>query len=367
MASFVRQRIRRLTKLTRGVGFFPANHSLLVSLCMNGRISGSELATVRSTTVLHILRFLCCARRPIRFRSNISNTGWALRNISYYPTVTMSALPADWFPWEISVSDDPVAPRQGTKCHLEILYDYSPRLDLGSNDMVMPYGIHPVHLHTTGLDGLTSQLPVLRRTNRSQKMLFAGTVNPFYSKNAYLQSMFGKLDRCEILSHLRSTGVFDESRPPGDEPWKTDEGRFLLIDSATGGIPASEWFSTLSRFDFLLCPPGVIMPMCHNIIEAMAVGTIPVTNYPEWFFPPLRHGEECLVFSGKDDLMARIEEIRTLSPARIAAMRQACITYYDAHLDPRAVFNRILQSGLDHVRLHVLDETLGSLGIASPT
>jgi hypothetical protein len=42
-------------------------------------------------------------------------------------------------------------------------------------------------------------------------------------------------------------------------------------------------------------------------------------------------------------------------------MRQACITYYDTYLDPRAVVTRILASGSDHVRLHVLDETHGHL------
>jgi len=355
--------ISRIGRVIRGIRTLPAKRSLLLSLCMNGRISAVETATVRGTTVLHILRFLCCADLPISFRSGLRNTGWALRNIGYYPRVTMSPLPADLFSWDISVGDASApAPRRAGR-RWEILYDYRPGLELGTNDYVVPYGIHPAHVHTAGVNHLSSQLPALRQTPRTGRLFFSGTMNRFYQKHAVLRQCFGKMDRGEVLSLARSIPHFQETFSPNDNKSSDPEGRFVLLDSARQGIPVSQWFSTLSQFDFMLCPPGVIMPMCHNIVEAMAVGTIPLTNYPEWFFPPLRHGHECFVFSSEDDLMARLEEIRTLSPARIAAMRQACITYYDTHLDPKAVISRILDSGSDHVRLHVLDETAGSLAI----
>ena len=43
------------------------------------------------------------------------------------------------------------------------------------------------------------------------------------------------------------------------------------------------------------------MPMCHNIIESMAVGVIPITNYPEWFDPDLEHMKNCIVFDDQKD------------------------------------------------------------------
>ncbi|MEI8320251.1 MAG: glycosyltransferase [Planctomycetia bacterium] len=359
--------ISRIGRVIRGIRTLPAKRSLLLSLCMNGKISAAESAAVRGTTVLHILRFLCCADLPISFRSGLGNTGWALRNIGYYPQVTMSPVPAEWFPWDLSVGDAsaPAPPRTGSRW--DILYDYRPGLELGKTDYVMPYGIHPAHIHTAGLNHLPSLLPALRQTVRTGRLFFAGTMSRFYTKNSILRGCFGKMDRCDILSIARSTHHFQQTGTSTDHVSKVTGGRFVLLDSSIQGIPLSQWFSTVSQFDFMLCPPGVIMPMCHNIIEAMAVGTIPLTNYPEWFFPPLRHGHECFAFSSGDELIARLEEIRTLPPSRIAAMRQACITYYDTHLDPKAVISRILDSGSSHVRLHVLDETVGSLGIPRPT
>ena len=357
----------RVRRVICGVRPLPAKQSMLLSVCMNGRISASENSTVRGTTVLHLLRFLCCANRPITFRSGIGNSGWALRNLGYYRRVTMMPLSVDWFPWDIVVGDASAKIPRRTGQYWEVLYDYRPGLELGKNDYVMPYGIHPAHIHTAGPDILLAQLPSLRQTLRTGTLFFSGTTSRFYAKNATLQRFFGKLDRCDILSLARSTHHFQQTRTSTDHVSKVPGGRFVLLDSSSQGIPVSQWFSTLSQFDFMLCPPGVIMPMCHNIIEAMAVGTIPLTNYPEWFFPPLRHGHECFAFSSGDELIARLEEIRTLPPSRIAAMRQACITYYDTHLDPKAAISRILDSGSNHVRLHVLDETVGSLGISRPT
>ena len=74
-------------------------------------------------------------------------------------------------------------------------------------------------------------------------------------------------------------------------------------------IDPEDWLPDLSKTDFFICPPGFCMPMCHNVIEAMAVGAIPVINYPEWFNPTLRHMENCIVFDDRNDLVMKIEEI----------------------------------------------------------
>ncbi len=355
--------LQRMSRAVRGIRLLPESDSILFSSCMDGALAMRANAKVHQTTFLHLLRFLSETDLPISVRTSISNASFPIRTVGYYPRATLSPWPINQTRWSITVSDASSTVPRRTQRHWEVCYDYRPSLELGSEDLVVPYGMHPAHVHTLGVKGLSERLVSLRDTERTRRLFFAGSLHSFYDNRGVIGDIFGKLTRAQIVALARDTGMFFE--PSGAEQFheRTDEP-FVLIDSARCGIPQPQWLAEVARSDFMLCPPGAIMPMCYNIIEAMAVGTIPLTNYPEWFFPPLRHGQECFSFTGRDDLLACLEEIQTMSPSRIAAMRQACITYYDTHLNPRAVVNRILESGSDHVRLHVLDETVGSLGIA---
>jgi len=105
-------------------------------------------------------------------------------------------------------------------------------------------------------------------------------------------------------------------------------------------IEPENWLDTLAMADFFLSPPGIVMPMCHNIIEAMAVGTIPITNYPEWLDPPLRHMEDCLVFDQRADLVARLRAALALDQGEIARLRRNVISYYGAHMRPDTFIER---------------------------
>lgn len=58
----------------------------------------------------------------------------------------------------------------------------------------------------------------------------------------------------------------------------------IILHKTNFRIPAQKWLDVVAKSDFFLCAPGVQIPLCHNAIESMAVGTIPITNYPDWFF-----------------------------------------------------------------------------------
>ena len=362
MVLFMHRTLRRMSRAFRGIRLLPESDSILFSCCLDGALAMSANAKVHQTTFLHLLRFLSETDLPISVRTSLANSLFPIRTVGYYPRTTVSPWPIDQTRWSITVSDGSSPVPRRTQRHWELCYDYRPSLELGRADHVVPYGMHPAHVHTLGVKGLSERLVSLRATERVRRLFFAGSIHSYYDKRAILGDVFGMLTRAQVVRLARETGLFFE--PSGAEQFheRKDEP-FVLIDSARCGIPQPQWLAEVARSDFMLCPPGAIMPMCYNIVEAMAVGTIPLTNYPEWFFPRLRHGHDCFAFSSGADLGACLEEIRSLSPARIAAMRQACIAYYDTHLDPRAVVSRILASGSDHVRLHVLDETLGSLGI----
>ena len=83
------------------------------------------------------------------------------------------------------------------------------------------------------------------------------------------------------------------------------------------------------------------MPMCHNIIEAMAVGAIPITNYPEWFDPKLIHMENCMAFASKKDLVERVKAALTLSPEEVARMQRNVVDYYEQYLRAERFVRRV--------------------------
>lgn len=83
------------------------------------------------------------------------------------------------------------------------------------------------------------------------------------------------------------------------------------------------------------------MPMCHNAIEAMAVGTIPLLEYPEYFHPPLQTGVNCIAFQGQSNLLEQVKRIKNMSREEVYQLRKAVISYYEKYLAPSAWVERL--------------------------
>jgi hypothetical protein len=115
----------------------------------------------------------------------------------------------------------------------------------------------------------------------------------------------------------------------------------VLTASSDVRIEPQDWLGTLAMADFFLSPPGIVMPMCHNIIEAMAVGTSPITNYPEWLDPHLTHMENCIVFDERDDLIAQLKGVLEMPLEEIARLRSNVIDYYNTHMRPDTFIRRV--------------------------
>lgn len=93
----------------------------------------------------------------------------------------------------------------------------------------------------------------------------------------------------------------------------------------------------LSYFNFYLCCPGVVMPLCHNVVEAMSVGTIPLIEkeYAEVMYPHLENNVNAIIFEGLENLEKIVsEEIFNLPEDEIIKMRQNALAYYNEFLSP---------------------------------
>jgi len=203
-----------------------------------------------------------------------------------------------------------------------------------TDPVFMPYPVHPL---LAGAD-LPQRLEELRHNKKKLRIFFSGDTKG-YTKNRihYPNTKLPRLEVIEtILEKLADRTIHVEDKAVLKNLFAGDFiNSCVIVDTSKFWVDTADWLPHLSKTDFFICPPGYCMPMCHNVIEAMAVGSIPVINYPEWFNPTLRHMENCIVFSDKNDLVKNIKDILNMGKQQISEMRHKVIDYYENHLNPR--------------------------------
>ena len=213
-----------------------------------------------------------------------------------------------------------------------------------SRPIFVPYPVHPNH---AGPD-LAERLADCRRLDKKMRVFFSGDTEGYVRSRVRYPSV--KMPRLDVINAIcRHLG--DEVVRVADED--TVEGLFaspgfankFVLASPDFRIDSSKWLSTVARAEFFLCPPGYVMPMCHNAVEALAVGAIPIISYPEWFDPRLEHLKNCVVFDDEADLVAKMRAVFAMGPEQISRMRSNAIDYYEGYLTDAWFIRRIESSG----------------------
>ncbi len=208
-----------------------------------------------------------------------------------------------------------------------------------SNPLIMPFPMHPLQANIRA-----EQLEACRSASRKMRIFFSGDTHQY--RRTWVHYPSTKLPRLPIVNAVMED-MGNEVLVISD-PLVLDELRngaytnqCVMTASSEVRIEPQDWLGTLAMADFFLSPPGIVMPMCHNIIEAMAVGTIPITNYPEWLDPQLKHMENCIVFDDRDDLIAKMKQVLEMTPEEIARLRSNVIDYYDTYMRPDTFIRRL--------------------------
>ena len=211
-----------------------------------------------------------------------------------------------------------------------------------SNPIIMPFPMHPLQSGVTPAD-----LEALRPSPRRMRIFFSGDTNHY--GRVWVHHPRPKLPRLQIVNAIKArlgdALVLVQDTPALQTLKQAGYSRKCVITASSEvRIEFADWLGTLAQADFFLSPPGIVMPMCHNIVEAMAVGTIPITNYPEWMDPHLEPGRNCLAFDEADDLIATLHRALAMEPTEIARMKANVIDYYEKHLRPQTFVDRVLAS-----------------------
>ncbi len=199
-----------------------------------------------------------------------------------------------------------------------------------------------------------------RQQTRLWRIFFGGDANPEKYDKKTIRDIYAKLSRARILQTIRKQTFSDyeyrELHSNADLKDATTNciRGVVVMNTSQCKVDAIEWLGTLANSDFFLACPGVRYPMSHNLIEALAVGSIPITQYPEMFFPPLEHGKNCLVFTDETELLALLPIAVAMPTAQLNKLRQGALEYYDSYLAPKACIDNLLHHNTATISLRLL-------------
>lgn len=238
------------------------------------------------------------------------------------------------------ITDRPVSALCGGPQVIRVSYEAA--LPAAGNEVAFPYFVHPeVYARWA-----TRRFPDLN-CKRHWRVFFSGTIHKQkqFGTNV-LRERFEKLSRREILEALEAGLPAQRIRrvtEPGamlhvDGP----QPKFVWARPDAYRIPVERWLEVLQCADFLLACPGNTFPLCHNLIEGMSVGTVPLLEHPEYLDPPLEDGVNCIAFSGRDGLLAAFARVFGLGAPEILRLRQGALAYHEEHHAPGVLARRLL-------------------------
>jgi len=231
----------------------------------------------------------------------------------------------------------------GVKKNIKLVFGYQLFKDK-IDAFYLPYMLHPRfyqnYADNTDFSGYRNQ-------EKKAGIIFAGNFERKAYTRAILKEDFpGTISRVEVLDHI-------QANYPNDSRVIYSSAKdhlYTLLDSGTARnsfviseakTPLEDWLPFLSKGNFYLCLPGGAMPLSHNAFEAMAVGTIPILQYKDLFYPSLEHLKNCLAYDSYETLDQAIELALSMKEEELQRMKAGVIKYYDTYLATRQVIKRI--------------------------
>jgi hypothetical protein len=218
--------------------------------------------------------------------------------------------------------------------------------DARRDGLVMPYFAHP---NLQRLDPSAER----SRGQRPVRIGFAGTLDEQIYRRKFDFPLPGRVDVLQrVVEQFESRVAVAESPEAlaAVDPAATRIVLVLVRDPSDTTqkhvLEGADYLSFLGRSSFFLAPPGFRMPLCHNLVEAMSVGAIPILGYGAWLHPPLRDGVDSVQFSTLEELDSAIEHALAANEDEIHRLRSGVLAYYDAHLSVES-FARQLCPRLD--------------------
>lgn len=251
-------------------------------------------------------------------------------------TTSPNNLPDDNF---IYITDHP--DKAPEKAELIIRINYEHRRAKNDTELEFPFFAHP---QVSMSKDYPLQPDIL--SQRAIKLLFAGNTRAKQYTKGNVKKHFQMIPRNEVLDLVKSHLTADHTKEVtcAQDLQSPSKHIFHCVESSRYRIPADQWIPTLQQADFFLCCPGVAMPLCHNLIESLACGTIPILQYGHFVDPHLVSGVNCLSFHDRPSLVRAINLAATMPESAVRIMRENVLAYYRQHCAEGRFAEKLLTS-----------------------
>lgn len=180
-------------------------------------------------------------------------------------------------------------------------------------------------------------------SNRRNQLFFAGA----FLENLYSHpnSQFAILNRMDLLSKVKDACNTLEAQSYEELLQENREYDFIYLNSQKAIVPFEENRKTLATFRYMIAFPGANMPLCHNLAEAISVGTVPIIqkSYAKLLQPPLKDDVSAFYFTDETDLKATIEKALALPEEEFIQMSKNIKEYYETHCTPAKIVENLLK------------------------
>ena len=245
------------------------------------------------------------------------------------------------------ITDDPdAAPRHAERI---VVVDYEWRVCRKENEVAFPFFMHPRIGSAPRQDA---------GGPRTARLFFGGNTEEGKYDKDVIRDTYGMLSRREMLSVAASVIPAEQThRPVEAAAWlvSTEIHSFVLCETQHCKIPQDRWLDALAKADFFLACPGVGMPLCHNVIEALAAGCVPILEYGNYLTPPLCDRVNCLAFHDAASLGEVLRGIHAMSAAEIEELRANVRVCFGEYLAPGRFVSRLFSGPHDRRILLVND------------
>lgn len=236
------------------------------------------------------------------------------------------------------ITDRDMPPPVNAKGMVKVSYEQ--RRCRSDEEMAFPVFVHP---QITTKASLPFVYDV--ESQRPARIFFGGNTEQGKYDKDVISEVYHMLSRREMLAEAV------DAMPPGMIHRPEDAAQwlaspefhpFVLCETQHCKIPQERWLEALAKADFFLACPGVGMPLCHNVVEALAAGCIPILQYAAYLPPPLEDGVNCLTFRDAAGLRETIAAANTMNPDKIVELRSNVRRYYNEFLAPGRFASRLL-------------------------
>lgn len=269
--------------------------------------------------------------------------------------------------YEIIVSDNESLLKSYNKVKLKIFFDlhiFNHLESIEQNDFFYPITMYRKFLFPY------IEREVYKKTleNKKRKIaaVFIGNTDADYN-NILTKKMFNINTRHEIFSYIQTHCSNDMLyMPPSlDDLFEKISAdtlihKIVLLNINNFSIPNNLWFDILLESEFFIHMAGYIQPYCHNQIESMLAGCIPITQFSSFFIPHFEHQKNALIFDTLEELMTILTQIIQYeydppSPL-IPVMRENILNYYRDNYSFQSFENKLsylIENKIEYAVYHI--------------